>query len=73
MLDAASPSQEGQGGPAPGDVSLCFYCGAFLEFDENMKAIRIHEATIASLAPEVTAELLRLQVLIQGYKTHTLH
>jgi hypothetical protein len=35
-LNAATPAKEGEPGPSPGDISLCFNCGEILVIDEGL-------------------------------------
>ncbi len=71
-LDAASPTQ-GAPAPEPGDVSICFYCTALLEFNKEMIPELMSEETHQSLNPATLAELLRVREAIKGMKQPTLH
>ena len=71
-LDAASPA-EGQGTPGPGDVSVCFYCTAFLVFGEDMAPELMSEETYKALDRETLAELSMIRSLIKGQKQQDLH
>lgn len=56
-LDAAT-GQTGKPYPDPGDLTICCYCAASLEFDENLMLKPMSNATWASLDEE-TKELFR--------------
>lgn len=71
-IDAASPTQCASG-PEPGDVSICFYCTAFLEFNEDMIPELMSEGTQESLKPDTLAELMRIREAIKGFKQADLH
>jgi hypothetical protein len=71
-LDAASPTQ-GAPAPEPGDVSICFYCTALLEFNENLIPELMSEETHKSLEPATLAELLRVRNAIREIKQPNLH
>lgn len=41
---------EGEGLPEPGDVTVCLYCGHFMEFGPDLKLIAPSDATISAYA-----------------------
>lgn len=71
-LDAASPTT---GAPAPmaGDVSICFYCTAFLMFNRHMMPEEISEEAFEALEPEVQTELERVRQAIAKMKGRPKH
>lgn len=71
-LDAAHPTA-GAPAPMPGDVSICFYCTAFLVFNDDMLPESIGDEEFETLEPEVKAELERVRSVIQKMKSRTKH
>lgn len=52
-LDAVSPvTSEAKSNPKPGDVSVCFYCGTVLCYDEGGAIVRATRDDIDKLDPE---------------------
>lgn len=51
----------GATGPAPGDVTVCLYCGHLMEFAADLKLIEPSEATIKEVAGH--PELLRAMTI----------
>lgn len=59
VLDAETPIFGGRG-PRPGDYSVCFSCGACLQFDRNLDHILLDEAVLTGLdisQPETARQL----------------
>jgi len=71
-LDAASPV-EGEQQPGPGDVSICFYCTAFLEFDQDMNVIKITQKTLSELSAATLAELIQVRLHIKKHSKKNIH
>ena len=64
-LDAASAVQ-GASQPGPGDVSVCFYCTAFLQFNDNMELKLLKFKDLKEMEPETVAELEHVREMIKG-------
>jgi hypothetical protein len=62
ILDAATPMEEGAT-PSPGDVSVCCYCHAVLQYSDDMRLIHADADVIA----EVTLELSRAQRFARSF------
>lgn len=45
-------SGEQDGTPSPGDVSICAYCGEVLEFDKNLKSIKVTDQALSQLSSD---------------------
>ncbi len=59
-LDLASPSS--------GDLTVCFGCARFLQFDKNLMLAKVEESEIDQIKqkePELYAELERFKLAIQ--------
>lgn len=54
--NAATPMGH-QESPDPGDLCMCYACGAFLQFDETLKLIQLSEEQFAAL-PQATRLML---------------
>lgn len=64
-IDGASDSTNGNEdrGPAPGDVSVCLHCCAFLEFGPGLASVSLVE--LESLDPETQRELKRARAIVE--------
>jgi len=60
-LNAASPSDRSQGEPKPGDYSMCFYCGEYLRFDDELQLHTLSAKDIVE-APLVELSSMRRQM-----------
>lgn len=56
-VSGASPISKGNAKPKPGDISVCVYCGAILEFDDTLNLQAISEESFQTL-PSVTRDAL---------------
>jgi hypothetical protein len=56
-LNAATPA-EGCNVPGPGDFSMCFYCGEYLRFDDDMQLQSLTDKDIAE-APLLELSYMR--------------
>ena len=58
-------------GPAPepkeADVTVCFGCGELLQFDAELRLLRLPARELASLEPAVKAELRRTQKAVRAF------
>lgn len=57
----------GEGIPRKGDISVCFKCGAVMQFDENLKMISLGEDALLDLKmkyPKEYGELRKVQSAI---------
>lgn len=70
MDSASSLNNQEHAKPAPGDVSLCFRCGAVLQFDNALHVRKAAEADWKELSPKNRDLLLRAQRLILQRKEH---
>lgn len=71
-LDAASPSQNVPE-PEPGDVSVCFYCTAFLVFNAEMIPESLSDSELNSLDSEIISELTRIRNAIKKSRARNCH
>ena len=55
--DAASNIDDESLVPTPGDLSICINCADYLEYDAELKLIRIQESTIESMTDDNLAEM----------------
>jgi hypothetical protein len=60
-LDAASVLDGPAPKPTPGDLSVCFGCGAALQFDKRLRVTKLTLREIARLHPDERADLERTQ------------
>lgn len=51
----------GRATPAPGDATVCFYCGALCKFDQELRVAPLSELELARMAPATRRELLEIQ------------
>ena len=49
--------------PKPGDLGICFYCGAFATFDERLRRRRPTAEEAAAFAADPRAQAVRAQIL----------
>ena len=71
LLDAATDLSDPNNEPTPGDVTLCLYCDALLEFDEDMM---LKEINIKELEPEVQDVIVMMLIQAQTIREQrTLH
>ena len=69
-MDACT-NLDGQSVPSEGDVSICFNCGAILEFTADLMLEMISEEKWEDLDADLVAELVELQkyVMLKGSST----
>lgn len=60
-MDAASPEDDGDEAPGPGDVSVCFQCTEILIFDDEMHSHLAPPDHPARTTPELIEFRQRLQ------------
>jgi hypothetical protein len=75
QLDAASSVDGVTAIPKKGDISLCFYCGEILEYDENCVLTYITQEVIDELKKDNTYEEIvdiQRRIRLKG-NTPTLH
>lgn len=61
-LDAASlPGNIETPMPEPGDYTICAYCTAFLEYDNQLRVITMRNETLENLDDESRITLIRLR------------
>lgn len=65
LLDAASHEEEGVA-PAPGDFTVCLYCGTFYRFVDTLSLQVLTEEQIAELPDASRNELVRTRFAIQA-------
>lgn len=61
-------SSEEQAQPAPGDVTVCLYCGSLLEFAGEPGALSLHTLTVTKLSElpvSVRSVLLKAAVAVK--------
>lgn len=56
---------DGEGPPTPGDISICFACGAFNEFTAQLLLIPLRPETRRQIPIDQMAMMLRAQVKIR--------
>jgi hypothetical protein len=52
--------------PKEGDLSVCYYCGAFLQFDAFLQVQLLSPAEAANLLPDVLRDLVRIRKFVIG-------
>ena len=52
--------------PNIGDVSVCAYCGEILEFDENLKSIKVTEKTLSEFTSEQLDNIKMMSYIFKG-------
>lgn len=60
FLDAVT-AEDGVKSPIPGDLSICFYCGEILVFNDNMELEKVSQELFDSFDDELKEELLFAQ------------
>ena len=60
FLDAVT-AEDGVKSPIPGDLSICFYCGELLIFNNNIELEKIPQDLFDSFDDELKEELLFTQ------------
>lgn len=63
-LDAATHVKEKEIVPAPGDISICFYCATVSMFDENLKLEQMTNEQFAKLPDEVRASVRKTRDML---------
>jgi len=71
-INAAS-SIDGDHRPEPGDVSICGYCGAILEFNTDLSLKVASTDTLREVPDEALTHLLRIQKLIEERLLASVH
>jgi hypothetical protein len=69
-LDAAAATNGDGSPPKSGDVTVCIYCTALLEFTDDLK---VKQVDIKSVEPELRDVIAIMIVEIQDNKPMTLH
>jgi len=54
--------------PSPGDVSVCFKCGAYLMFDLDLKLAPLSNDEFEKLHPDTKKILFRISEAIRHFK-----
>ena len=54
--------------PKPGDISICWTCGAFLIFDDNMNQIEMPQELYDSLDADLQLQLTALRIESEVFK-----
>lgn len=63
--DAATPADGSPATPKPNDISLCFYCGETLTFNEDLKLEVLPYDELLLLGDETVNEVLHVKRFIQ--------
>jgi len=66
-LDAAS-AINADTSPQPGDVSICFYCGSFLIYSDDMSSRLLTELEVYALDPHTKALLVETRQRLKQYR-----
>ena len=64
-LDTATGVRDETLAPLPGDISLCWGCGAILQLKEDLTLERAATENLSEVEPEELQELYRFQKLIR--------
>lgn len=67
-LDAACSLHNPEARPTPGDVSICIYCAALLQFDEALAPQILTNEALDAMPGEFIAELLHAQSSLVVFK-----
>lgn len=66
IFDSASEIVRDGPPPKPEDISVCFKCGGFLQFDENLLMKKLSLKVFTSLTPEERSNLIgNLNTLVE--------
>lgn len=60
-LDGATNAGPEEAGPAPGDITVCIYCGSPLFYIEGLKLQKLTDGELDMLPRDVKDQLLRIQ------------
>lgn len=63
-LDTAT-SARGDYTPEHGDVSVCVYCGALLQFDPSLALVPLSEDELESLDDEIVQVLKQMSAMVK--------
>lgn len=63
ILDAATSIEKDQR-PAPGDVTVCFKCTSFLQFDDNMQLKTLPSSELRELPSDIRNILFKARKAI---------
>jgi len=63
MMEAAT-SVGGVDDPAPGDLSLCIYCGAPLKFGDKLELLRLTDDDMKALGEDERRQVLLAQKVV---------
>lgn len=61
LLDAATPTENKNWRPEPGDISMCINCTSFLQFDEDLHLVGLTAAEFAGLPKDQRDYLHRMR------------
>lgn len=69
----ANTSWQGESGDQvvvrPGDLTVCMYCAALLEFDHRLRLRRLNPRTLASMSPTMQRKLEVLRSVVRSLLT----
>ena len=68
-LNMSTPVDGSKRKPVPGDISVCFYCGAFMMFDKNVHRTKMTKKQFEKLEPELQAQMIQAQNMIKIQKS----
>ena len=65
-VDAATSPEDASAQPSQGDFSVCFYCGAILDFDESLLLRVPSKDVLGSLPSEEMAYLNKISAYMKS-------
>lgn len=67
LVDAATSTQ-GEATPSPGDLSVCVYCAAVLEFADDLRLTLMTQEQVDALEPEIRAAVTSARSVVRLVK-----
>ena len=69
-LDGATVVNDDHAIPEPGDLSVCFGCGSFLTYRDDMTMRLLTEMEVYGLDAHAKATLIEMRKRLQKYRTN---
>lgn len=63
MVDTASPVNPGEV-PDPGDVSVCFYCGEFMKYGDDMRLEKLTQREFNQIPHSDRLKMIKIKIAI---------
>lgn len=68
FLDAATPCNNKDDFPKEGDITICAYCAAILEFDVNIKPMLLTKQTMSKMSQQELRNILGIAKYVKAHQ-----